>query len=106
LFTVGSVVRIHPWEPFFSLFRTIAVCAGPSGFAKSLRRIKPHCIVRKPPADPFKDNQDMLRIKTGQQGRHPSTKAAFAAIGVADSNIAVVRHGKQIERLNDMRTKS
>lgn len=78
--------------------RDIWLRQSPDGYQVSLH-------FRKATVDPFEDSQDMLRFKSGQQEK-PSTKAAFAALGVAGSNIAVARHRKRIERLNDMRTKS
>ena len=53
--------------------------------------------------DPFEDSQDMPRFKTGQNA---IAKTALATRGVSDPKTTIVRHGKQIERLNDMRTKS
>jgi hypothetical protein len=55
--------------------------------------------------DPFEDSQDMPRFKTGRQAEHDN-QTASATRKVSDPEITVVRHGKQIERLNDMRTKS
>lgn len=55
--------------------------------------------------DPFEDSQDMPRIKTGQHAEHPGQNCAGNQ-RVSDPQITAARHGKQIERLNDMRTKS
>ena len=105
-FTVGSVVRIHPWEPFFVVPFAISTNCG-ARMDIWLRQIPAsHMVSSHYPErafDPFKDSQDMPRFKTGQLAK-PLSQSRIAALGVPSP--AVVRHGRQIDRLNDMRTKS
>jgi hypothetical protein len=69
-FTVGSVVRIHPWEPFFVVPFAISTNCG-ARMDIWLRQIPaPHTVSSLYPKgafDPFRDSQYMPRFKTGQQ---------------------------------------